>query len=355
MRSLVVLFILLLSCPSIGQDSIDATHQPPSSSSVITINDASQSASEPVTAEQLLQKLNYALHNLNFDASFIVIFNKKGEPYRWLHGIHQGVELEHLSLLNGAGQDIVRRDKVVTYFDPQQPPYSINSGVIRGPIPEILFTDISNLKQHYSFVLAGKKRIAGREAQLIRIIANDKHLYNFKLWLDVRSGMLLKAAYVNDSGEELEQIQLTHITVTEQPHPELIKLSAATLPEVITPPVSATSQQASTSLDVDVVKNSEIKINNWRFGWLPSGFKVIKSDKHQLSLTREASDYYMFSDGLIDFSVFIQRPLSGSSNSVLTKGAITLYNHRNQVYDVSVVGRIPAKTAQLIAQSVSHK
>ena len=167
----------------------------------------------------LLRKMANAVHTRNFDASFVVVKGKTMEPYRWVHAKQGDTELEHLSLLNGAGLEMVRsRYDQVTYFEPQSEPYSLKTDSIAGPIPEVLFKDIEGLSAHYDFVLGGKGRIAGRAAQLVRIESKDEHKYNYWIWLDMESALLLKAAYVNHEGEALgAAYSLTHISVTEQP------------------------------------------------------------------------------------------------------------------------------------------
>jgi len=256
-------------------------------------------ANDTNPAKDLLLKMANAVHTRNFDASFVVVKGKAMEPYRWVHALQGETELEHLSLLNGAGLEMVRVDNQVTYFEPQSQPYSLKTDSIAGPIPEVLFKDIERLSAHYDFVLGGKGRIAGRAAQLVRIESKDEYKYNYWIWLDMESSLLLKAAYVNHEGEALA--------------------------------------------------------TNWKISWLPDGFELLKSDRHKLDLNNELTDYYLFSDGFVEVSVFIQRPLPGKRLSgALTSGATTVYVHNGGNFDVSVVGNVPSMTAKAIAESVTR-
>jgi sigma-E factor negative regulatory protein RseB len=97
------------------------------------------------------------------------------------------------------------------------------------------------------------------------------------------------------------------------------------------------------------------ELGNWQIGWLPQGFNLIKSDRHNLNLNNELADYFLFSDGLVEVSVFIQRPLSSMRRSTaLTSGATTVFVHNAEGFDVSVVGNIPAAAAKNIAESVQR-
>jgi sigma-E factor negative regulatory protein RseB len=297
-------------------------------------------ASDPLNAKQLLRNMATSVQQRNFDASFVVMKEKGMEPYRWLHAHYQNQELELLSLLNGAGLEIVRVENKVTYFEPQSAPYSILTDSIAGPIPEVLFKDISILNQDYDFVLGGKGRIAGRPAQLVRLESKDSGKYNYWLWIDTETSLLLKAAYVNQAGELLEQLQLTHISVTPEPAQQLVELLDRDFPESTLVKDNAISEQSR---------------SNWQIDWLPQGFTLLKADRHKLDLNNELADYYLFSDGLVEFSVFVQRPLAGKRPSgALSSGATTVYVHNSGAYDVSVVGKIPPHTARSIAESVKR-
>ena len=297
-------------------------------------------ANDTNPAKDLLLNMANAVHTRNFDASFVVVKGKAMEPYRWVHAKQGETELEHLSLLNGAGLEMVRINDQVTYFEPQSQPYSINTDSIAGPIPEVLFKDIEALSSQYDFVLGGKGRIAGRAAQLVRIESKDEYKYNYWIWLDTESSLLLKAAYVNHKGEALEQLQLTHISVTEQPAPMILEVLNRNFP---------------TPLPGNALKGEKSNATNWRIGWLPNGFKLLKSDRHKLDLNKELTDYYLYSDGFVEISVFVQRPLPGRRLSgSLTSGATTIYVHNGGNFDVSVVGNVPSQTAKAIAESVTR-
>jgi len=297
-------------------------------------------ANDTNPAKDLLLNMANAVHTRNFDASFVVVKGKAMVPYRWVHAKQGETELEHLSLLNGAGLEMVRINDQVTYFEPQSQPYSINTDSIAGPIPEVLFKDIEALSSQYDFVLGGKGRIAGRAAQLVRIESKDEYKYNYWIWLDTESSLLLKAAYVNHKGEALEQLQLTHISVTEQPAPMILEVLNRNFP---------------TPLPGNALEGEKSNATNWRIGWLPNGFKLLKSDRHKLDLNNELTDYYLYSDGFVEISVFVQRPLPGRRLSgSLTSGATTIYVHNGGNFDVSVVGNVPSQTSKAIAESVTR-
>lgn len=295
-------------------------------------------ASEPNEAKQLLLDMAETVKKSNFTASFVVVKGRNNiEPYAWRHANYNGTELEHLSLLDGAGVEMLRVGNVVTYFEPQNTPYSLYSSSLAGPIPSVIFNDISDLEPHYHFALGGKSRISGRVAQLVRIESKDQSKFNYWLWLDGQSKLPLKTAYVSATGEIVEQLQMTNVSFSEQPSVELIEMSQQNLPA----PVASASDDNS--------------IETWQIEAMPAGFALIKSERQTLNLNGELADYYLYSDGLIEVSVFIQRPLASNGRSkALSAGATTVFIHQAAGYEVSVIGQLPPMTAKLVAESVKR-
>ncbi|WP_206483610.1 MucB/RseB C-terminal domain-containing protein [Thalassotalea sp. G2M2-11] len=292
----------------------------------------------PETADVWLARLSKSLQSLNFSTSFVVVKNNHADPYHWFHGVNEDDgELEILSLLNGPRRDILRKNNVVSYIEPELPPYSIYSKVVSSPIPSILSGDIQDLTESYNFVSVGKSRVLGRSAQIVRIVPKDQHKYGHWLWLDQQSGFLLKLAIVTKKGQQLEQIQFTHLDITEQPAESLRQLDATELPKVIDIPEGYQNQQLS-----------------WQVNWLPHGFKQLSANRHRIVSTKQPVEFALFGDGLVDVSVYVMpsKEQQRSADYVLD-GATVALNQVVNGLEVSVVGKIPSQTAKQIADSVS--
>ena len=295
-------------------------------------------------ATSLLERLSQSLRQLNFNTSFVVVKNNQAEPYHWLHGIvenetvnEDNIELEILALLNGPRRDILRINNTVSYIEPEYTPYSISSEQISGPIPTVFGRDISVLENNYHFVSVGKNRVLGRAAQLIRIVPKDSHRFGYWLWLDQQSGLLLKLAVITRKGNLLEQVQFTHLEITDTISENLKQLQAAELPKII----DVTAQQKSTDLA-------------WQVNWLPNGFEPVKSNRHRINTSKQAVEFMLFNDGLVDISVYVN-PSKEKQRAIefAIDGATMVLNQVINNIEVSVVGKIPLETAKKIVNSVS--
>lgn len=294
-------------------------------------------ANESEQAQPWLERLSQSLQTLNFSTSFVVVKNNEAEPYHWFHGVNeQGQELEILSLLNGPRRDVLRKNNTISYIEPELPPYSVISNHIWGPIPAILREDIAKLAQSYDFISVGRSRVLGRPAQLIRIVSKDSHRYGHWLWLDQKTGMLLKLALVNRSGHLLEQVQFTHLDITEQPSESLLQLEKTSLPKVVQIPQGYQQQELQ-----------------WQVNWLPAGFKRLNANRHRISTTKKPVEFMLFNDGLIDVSVYVNASDDTKrAADFVMDGATVVLTQAVNGFEVSVVGKIPSQTAKAIADSV---
>ncbi|MBA6233297.1 MULTISPECIES: MucB/RseB C-terminal domain-containing protein [unclassified Colwellia] len=294
--------------------------------------------SEP--AKAWLERLSNALNKLNFSTSFVVVKNNQAQPYHWFHGVDDtGTELEILSLLNGPRRDILRKGNTVSYIEPELPPYSVTSQQISGPIPAILAGDISQLENIYDFISVGRSRVLGRPAQLIRIEAKNAHRYAYWLWLDQQSSMLLKLSIVTKQGQQLEQIQFTHLEITDKPSESVLQLNDTELPVL-----------------VDIPQEYQQQELQWNVNWLPEGFTQINTNRHKISLTKQPVEFMLLSDGLVDISIYVNGSQEKQRNADFAMDGATLaLNQVNEGIEVSVVGKIPSTTAKAIADSITIK
>jgi sigma-E factor negative regulatory protein RseB len=312
-------------------------------------------AADAEQARLSLERLSQSLRQLNFNTSFVVVKNNQAEPYHWLHGVldlpldkkhqaaeskqetQQKIEVEILALLNGPRRDILRVGNTVSYIEPEYAPYSIASTQISGPIPAIFGRDISVLENNYHFVSVGKSRVLGRAAQLIRIVPKDTHRYGYWLWLDQDSGLMLKLAVITRKGKLLEQIQFTHLEITDNLSENLKQLYVTELPKVIELSVKE--------------NNTELA---WQVNWLPDGFKEVKSDRHRMNNSKQAVEFMLFNDGLVDISVYVN-PSQDKQRAIeyASDGATLVLNQVMNSIEVSVVGKIPLASAKKIVNSVS--
>lgn len=301
--------------------------------------DASSISSYPSdSAQAWLVKMSDAVRSLNYTVSFVLL--KPGmdsQPYLWRHGVNEvGLEMEQLNFLNGPGLEVVRIGNKVSYFEPNVPPYSLYSSIINGPLPSEFLQRPEKLMLGYEFILVGRSRIAGLAAQQIKIISKGKSRFGINVWLDQATGLLLKMNMFDQDAKLLEQIQVTSLQVTKEPDPFFAKIEPEMLPEVVS--FSSSSEF-----------NSE-----WTIGYIPKGMTIEKRDFLRLPGSGVVVEYIMLSDGLIDVSVYLQeRDNNKPQKNLLGKvQSDTLLTIEHGDLNITIIGKIPAVTANSIAKSI---
>lgn len=300
---------------------------------VLAVNDVF----DPMSGLSWLQRLARQTDTLNYEVSFVLnIPGKDAQPFLWRHAtMDEDTKIEQLSLLNGPGFENIRVNDVVSVFQPGYPPFSMYGNAIDGPIPDALLHDPQKLQKSYQFLLVGRNRISGRSAQQIRITSIDKTRYGYNLWLDEETGMLLKLNMHGLDGKLLQQIQVTQLRIDDRVTDVFSQLQKDNLPRVI-----------------DVINPPQRK-HEWRVAFLPVGMKPVKQDIHQLAITGQVAEYSLYSDGLVNVSVYIQAATGVFQEDVnLSNGANTVHSRTDGKVQVTVVGDIPLVTAQRMAKSI---
>ncbi|MDP2534347.1 MucB/RseB C-terminal domain-containing protein [Alteromonas stellipolaris] len=304
----------------------------PQATDVVVVNP------HPQTTSDWLMQLSEVVKTQNFEVAFVQSrAGRETIPFLWRHGVlEDGTSMEQLNLQNGPGREQIRVNGIVSVFEPDVSPYSLRSEFINGPIPSELLHHPDRLKSGYEFVSVGRARVAGRPAQQIRIVSRDNSRFSYQLWLDEDSGMVLKLNMLDLQGGLLEQIQVTSLKITDAPDDYFARINQASLPK----PMALTQKQS--------------RQPNWEVKYLPNGMEEVRGDTRRLALTGQVVEYKMYSDGLVDVSVYVQPAKEAlGGDLVLRNDLSTFLTLTDGNTQVTVVGEIPLQTANAIATSLS--
>lgn len=318
------------SQPQAPTPSQQATEQPTTSQST-----NSQQDSRQIEGAQWFDRMQQALRALNFDAHFVHARGDRIEPYRWVHGVSDnGTEIELLAGMNGPEYRALRHNNHVSYYHSLATPYSMRTSVLSGPVPAGFFQPFQNISNAYHVVSVGGGRVMDRPAQHIRVVSRDRQRYGYSIWVDRGTGMLLRSATVSLEGDVLEQVQLTSLFVNDEMSENLRELKSIARPPLI-----------------DDHSNREPVRGAWALNWLPQGFELVRSNSHRMAVTGQQADYFLYSDGLAKFSLYISAR-GQDTPSVQIEGADSLYSAQLNDYQVTIVGSLPLATIERIAQSL---
>lgn len=307
------------------------------------------------TALKWLQRMSEALHSLNYDGIFVYQHGEQLSTMRLIHGRNDQGEHERLVSLSGAAREVIRSNNQVTCILPDSRSVIVErTGQSRPGFPHLLPTQVQQISDSYRFEIGQRARVSGLQAQQIRILPRDHYRYSYHLWIDVDSGMLLKAELRNKQ-HTIEQFMFTTLRFMSD------------LPEgVLTPDINKSDFLSYHYQRRDNAEPVKVKQNNWQIGFLPSGFKL-KQHQYQFQTrpqniglssvsSNEPVHHLVYSDGLSTVSVFIEKlkasqsPMRGAS----PLGAVNAYASMINQTQITVVGEVPKQTVRQIAESVRY-
>ncbi|WDY59037.1 MucB/RseB C-terminal domain-containing protein [Pseudomonas sp. PSKL.D1] len=285
-------------------------------------------------ASEWLNKLAQAEQKQSYQGSFVYERNGSFSSHDIWHRVQDGKVSERLLQLDGAAQEIVRVDGNVQCVSG-----ALVSGVGTPPDSAPRVLDPLKLMSWYDLRLAGKARVAGRDAVIVTLTPRDQHRYAFELNLDRQTGLPLRSLMLNDKGQLLERFQVTRLDTDRPPTDEDLQ------PGTGCKPVEHLARTASES------------VAGWRSDWLPPGFELINSAVRRDPARDSTVSSLMYDDGLARFSVFLEPVKDNSGADVRTQLGPTvavsrrLNTPKGKVL-VTVVGEIPLGTAERIALSM---
>jgi sigma-E factor negative regulatory protein RseB len=285
-------------------------------------------ASASKEAQVWLQRIVDAPRKLNYTGIFVYSSDGHMETSRVVHMVNNEGEFERIEVLDGSPREVIRNNNEVKRYFPDRKTLVTEKRGLQKFFPALLPKPLSNLNNSYIVKKVGRERISDYECQVIVLEAKDRMRYSQKLWVDVATGLLLKAAVMErDQVVDKELLKPGYVTKSTEVN-------------ITNPVVSGTVK-------------GEL---GWEIENLPSGFSKINEVRRIFSGKTTPVGHITLSDGLAAVSVFI-RPITkddplGPHESYPQQGAINIYARTVGKNVVTTIGEVPRVTVVQIGNSV---
>jgi sigma-E factor negative regulatory protein RseB len=279
-----------------------------------------------------LEDMGDAFRETNYDATYTYFKGNIFDSVRVVHIFEKGKEEERRFNLNGENREFYREGKEVECVHSKENrdgALALEHGVNLGPFSSSFPERIIGARGLYNFALLSKTRVMGRSAVQLAVSPRFNDRYGYRIWIDEESGLLLKSVLV-DRGRVKEIFQIVQL-----------RLGDAVDERELISQISK-SGFSHTLLSQRPAKKEKPVI---RVNWLPSGFKSVRRRANRLH----------FTDGLANFSVFVDRSGSDSLPDLATSvGGTVLLTKKLKVrgHQITIVGNVPMQTAKKVAESV---
>lgn len=290
-----------------------------------------------------LQHVTSSATTLNYTGVFVYRRGDIEETSRIARAVMDGKERERIEVLDGSAREVIRNGNEVKCFLPNENRLIIeNQSTVRG-FPSLAAADLARLEQNYVVRDGGPSRVAGTICQRLVLEPRDAFRYAHHLWVEPKSGLLLKSGLVDQRGQTLESFAFTQVNIGAglSGH-ELMPSPASLLGRV---------QRVHTAQ----VRENQLK---WVLDDLPPGFKIQKAMTRRTANVSEAKEvtHIVISDGLAPVSVFIEERAHTSATSTLQQaGAMSTYLRWIGAYRAVVMGEVPPVTVKHIGDAIERR
>ncbi len=302
-------------------------------------------------ALQWIKRMERAVEFTNYEGRMVYIRPGGADTFQIYHRVVGNEVEERLIRLDGEGAEIIRRNNELICIFPRKKavivetrgPKNSKQNPLRASVPGYTVS----MTESYTTVMTGRSRVAGRPAVRIGIDPKDDYRYGYRLWLDAKTAMPLKAQLIDAAQQvTVEELRFTSIVLDKPVAPIDVQSSFDT--------ESYTWVKAGDSRIPGQAAAAQI---NWKATDLPQGFMLTAA---QLEYTNSASNprmHLVYSDSIASVSVFVDIGVAASEQveGFSAMGAANAYSVMHDGWLITAMGEVPAKTARRIAVSVRQE
>jgi len=322
-------------------------------------------ASADNAAVALLNRMNQALHQLNYTGTLVLIQGNNVSSLQIDHAVVNGVQSERVVRLNEAGSEVSRELK----------------GFSLALVPRIS----PEMEKVYSFDMGRENRVANIPCRIITARPKDRERYLQKYCIDTVTGMLLDYMLVGKSHKPVEQFMFTTIeiripeTVAEERSGSLCgnNKSNCNASSVVNADSTATTAILDQSVTAVIpiqnsapmqlppeamfrqISNAALE-DDWVLEALPAGYEISQAPHMKQDISSDDTNvtkHYIVSDGLSSLSVFVS-PLTNdlpSGSIKINSGALNVVTQEKGGHMITVVGEVPELTLKNIVKNLRKK
>jgi len=253
-----------------------------------------------------------------------------------------GTQLERIEALTGEPRVTFRRNDTVLVYLPAQRVVRSEPRAPGGEFPNLLTSGLAaSVEAFYAAEPDGQGRVAGADADIVRIKPLDRLRYGYRIWSERQTGLIVKIQTLDEHGRVLEQSAFSELTLHAPVQPR--KLLRA----------------MDGSAGYRPMRSDRLPTTAGREGWALSadvpGFAPQACYRQQMPDGREPLVQWMFSDGLATVSLFLERLEEGvaAHEGVSAVGATHVLTRRvaegPHVWRLTAMGEVPVRTLQEFA------
>ena len=289
----------------------------------------------------LLARMAAAAQTTSFSGTYIHQYGDRVETFRITRISDDVGQLERLESLDGPAREMLRKNDEIACYKPDSKTVRLDKQK-RGMFPSLLPAQAMNLTGYYQVKLGHADRVASHDCQWVVLEPKDVFRFSYRYCADLISGLMLKAAMIDDKNEMVERYAFTHLNMGVPSNRAQIKALYAEKRE------GWRTEHSST-------REFQPGESGWLVSNSPPGFKPVMEVERTRGNSGRKMVHMVISDGLAAVSVFIEpahssdKPIEG----IASKGNAKLYMKTVADHQVTVYGEVPPASLKQIGNSIA--
>lgn len=305
------------------------------------ISAATAAYAQDAAPHEWLNKMASAVQTTNYEGTVIRLQNGKVEALKVAHVNSDGVIREKVIIQEGNGLEIIRNGNEVQCILPDKKSVLVEEWNDQSTLFSTLPSSDIRFGNEYDISVVRQERVAGRKAILLAIRPHDNYRFGHRIWLDMVTGFPLQTKLMGDDGKAIEQVKFADINLDKEIHAS-----------ALAPSISTENFRWFTQPERNITQTVD---SPWSSDDLPPGFRVVSTHEERLPEREVPLTHILYSDGLANVSVFIERASGRKIAQRSRVGASSSYSIEIDGYHVTAVGDVPAMTVEQIATSMQPK
>jgi sigma-E factor negative regulatory protein RseB len=306
-------------------------------------------AVDPHDMRAWLMRIHDAAAHRNFQGTFVVSSGGSVSSSRIAHFCDGNQQFERIESMDGQARQVYRHNDVVHTLWPATHIALVEQRDLLTSFPALLQAGNDRVAENYEMLVGGTERVAGQEADVLRIKPRDTLRYGYRLWAEKASGLLLRAEVLGEHDEVLESSAFSDVTIGVKPQPESV--------------VQPMSKLEGYRVVHAQFQHTQLETEGWMLKQSVPGFRGVSCVKRPLDGPGDVEGggsqvlQAIYSDGLTYVSIFIEpfNPQRHTREMQTVIGATQTMMHRQGDVWVTLVGDVPAATLRRFSHALQRK
>lgn len=288
-----------------------------------------------------LERMSIAMSQLSYQGTFVYIQGNDVETMRVTHIVDDKGVRERLVSVSGESREVIRDASGVRWVVGEQHSIMRDDAFKRVFFPGLPLDQYEQVEHSYQIRVAGMARIAGHQSRLLKVVPRDRYRYGYSLWLEQRTGLLLRWELLDAGQKPLAKLVFTDLRLGSQVDPRDLNSNEQL-------------QRFKTVESVLPAGDASVQVQpRWAPGKVPPGFRLALH-RYTKDAERGVYEHLVYSDGLAAVSVYIEAAAAAETGKTGLSRMGTTHAFTRTLDDmlITVIGDVPAVTIKLIGDAV---